>query len=54
MKQIDAQYVRAYTFKEAQVLCSQAGLDVVCGKVFSVDWLWHGWALRAYRESTGS
>ncbi len=54
MKQIDAQYVRAYTFKEAQALCSQAGLDVVCGNVFSVDWLWHGWALRAYHASPGS
>src|SRR5216683_4645112 len=54
MKQIDAQYVRAYTLKEAQALCSQAGLDVVCGNVFSVDWLWHGWVLRAYRASSGS
>ncbi len=54
MKQIDAQYVRAYTLKEAQALCSQAGLDVVCGNVFSVDWLWHGWALRAYHASSGS
>lgn len=54
MKQIDAQYVRAYTFKEAQALCSQAGLDVVCGNVFSVDWLWHGWALRAHNASSGS
>ncbi len=54
MKQIDAQYVRAYTLKEAQALCLQAGLDVVCGNVFSVDWLWHGWALCAYHASTGS
>lgn len=54
MKQIDAQYVRAYTLKEAQALCSQAGLDVVCGNAFSVDWLWHGRALRAYRASSGS
>lgn len=52
MKRIDTQYVRAYTLKEAQTLCSQAGLDVVCGTVFSVDWLWHGWVLRAYRTST--
>ena len=52
MKQIDAQYVSTYTLEEAQAFCSQAGLDVACGKVFSVDWLWRGWVLRAYPASS--
>ena len=51
IRRIDAQYARAYALKEAQTFCSQAGLDVTCGKVFSVDWLWHGWTLRAYRTA---
>ncbi len=39
--------VRAYTLAEAQALCVQAGLHVVNGKAFPIDWFWHGWALRA-------
>jgi ubiquinone/menaquinone biosynthesis C-methylase UbiE len=40
--------VHAYTLAEAQSLCRQAGLRIACEKAFSVDWLLHGWALRAY------
>src|SRR6266550_1327978 len=32
---------------EAQALCARAGLHVVYGKAFPVDWFWRGWALRA-------
>jgi len=34
--------VHAYTLAEAQSLCVQAGLRVVCEKAFPIDWLWHG------------
>ncbi len=46
-RRIEGGHVRAYTLSEAQALCVQAGLRVVCERVFLVDWLWHGWALRA-------
>ena len=46
-KRIDPAYVRAYTLAEAQSLCVQAGLRVVCKKAFTINWLWHGWVLRA-------
>jgi ubiquinone/menaquinone biosynthesis C-methylase UbiE len=46
-RRIEGGHVRAYTLSEAQALCVQAGLRVVCGRVFLVDWLWHGWVLRA-------
>jgi SAM-dependent methyltransferase len=50
-KRIDPAYVRAYMLDEAQFLCTQAGLRVTCKKAFTVDWLWHGWALRAVWSS---
>ena len=40
-------HVRAYTLAEAQALCARAGLHMVYGKAFPVDWFWRGWALRA-------
>lgn len=46
-RRIEGGHVRAYTLSEARALCEQAGLRVVCERVFLVDWLWHGWALRA-------
>lgn len=39
--------VHVYTLAEAQSLCRQAGLRIVCEKAFRIDWLLHGWALRA-------
>src|SRR2546423_13616166 len=47
MRRIEGGHVHAYTLSEAQALCGRSGLRVVCGRVFLVDWLWHGWALRA-------
>jgi len=41
--------VHVYTLAEARSLCVQAGLQIVEDKAFSVDWLLHGWALRASR-----
>lgn len=38
---------RAFTLPEAQKLCTRAGLRVARVKGFPIDWLWHGWALRA-------
>jgi ubiquinone/menaquinone biosynthesis C-methylase UbiE len=39
--------VQVYTLAEAQSLCRQAGLRLECSKAFCIDWLLHGWALRA-------
>ncbi len=47
MRRIEGGHVRAYTMAEAQALCALAGLRVVCGRDFPIDWLWRGWALRA-------
>jgi SAM-dependent methyltransferase len=47
---IEGGHGRAYTLAEARALCGGAGLHIVCGKVFTIDWLWHGWALRAGRS----
>lgn len=46
-KRVDPAYVRAYTLHEAQSLCMQAELCIICHKAFTIDWLWHGWVLRA-------
>ncbi len=47
LKGIEGSYVRAYTLAEARSLCAQAGLRVAHTQTFTVDWLWHGWVLRA-------
>jgi ubiquinone/menaquinone biosynthesis C-methylase UbiE len=47
LRWVEKGQVRAYTLAEAQALCVRAGLHVVYGKAFPVDWFWHGWALRA-------
>jgi len=39
--------VHVYTLAEAQSLCRQAGLCLVCEKALRIDWLLQGWALRA-------
>ncbi len=47
----------AYTLAEARALCVGAGLHIVCEQVFTIDWFWHGWSLRAadpYPEQIGS
>jgi len=49
LRRIEGSRVRAYSLAEAQALCQQAGLHVASEKVFKVDWLWHGWVVRAYR-----
>jgi hypothetical protein len=57
MQWIEGGHGRAYTLTEARALCVGAGLHIVCEKVFTIDWFWHGWALRAadpYPEQIGS
>ena len=49
LQRIERSRVHAYTLAEAQALCQQAGLHAASGKVFTVDWFWHGWVLSAYR-----
>ena len=46
-RRVEEGLVRAYTLAEARALCTRAGLHVVYGKAFPVDWFWRGWALRA-------
>jgi ubiquinone/menaquinone biosynthesis C-methylase UbiE len=53
MKRIEGGKVHAFRLAEARSLCARAGLRVVCEKTFSIDWLWRGWALRAYDASSG-
>lgn len=50
LRRIERNSVRAYTLDEAHALCQQAGLHVACGRSFTVDWLWHGWVVRASRS----
>ncbi len=45
-RRIEGGHEHAYTLSEAQALCMQAGLCVVCEHAFTLDWLWHGWVLR--------
>jgi ubiquinone/menaquinone biosynthesis C-methylase UbiE len=47
LRRIESNNVRAYTLSEAQALCKEAGLHVVSSNMFTVDWLWHGWVVRA-------
>ena len=44
---IEGNKVHAYTLKNAKLLCTQAGLRVDREKVFTIDWLWHGWIISA-------
>jgi ubiquinone/menaquinone biosynthesis C-methylase UbiE len=48
---IEGNRVHAYTLVEAQSLCERVGLQVASGKAFTIDWLWRGWVVRAYRAS---
>lgn len=45
-QRIEGGHARAYTLPEAELLCQQAKLHILCGKPFKVNWLWHGWVLR--------
>lgn len=46
-RRIEGGQGRAITLSEAQVLCTRAGLSVICARRSFIDWLWHSWALRA-------
>ncbi len=52
LRRIEGSSVRAYTLPEAKALCQQAGLHVASENVFKVDWLWHGWVVRAYSTAS--
>jgi ubiquinone/menaquinone biosynthesis C-methylase UbiE len=52
LQRIEKSRVHAYTLPEAQSLCQQAGLHVLSWKVFKIDWLWHGWVIRANKASS--
>ena len=51
LQSIERNNLHAYTLVEAQAFCQQAGLHVASEKMFTVDWLWHGWVVRAYRTA---
>jgi ubiquinone/menaquinone biosynthesis C-methylase UbiE len=52
LKQFEGNSVHAYSLTEALSLSQQAGLHVASRKEFTVDWLWHGWVLSAYRTNS--
>jgi ubiquinone/menaquinone biosynthesis C-methylase UbiE len=52
LQRIERNNVHASTLVEAQALCQQVGLLIASEKVFTVDWLWHGWVARAYRTAS--
>jgi ubiquinone/menaquinone biosynthesis C-methylase UbiE len=52
LQRIEGSSVHAYTLAEAQTLCQEAGLHIASKNVFTVDWLWHGWVVRAYRTAS--
>jgi ubiquinone/menaquinone biosynthesis C-methylase UbiE len=47
LRRIEGTYVQAYTLEEARSLCTQANFLVETAHAFQVDWLWHGWVIRA-------
>ena len=49
---IEGNKVHAYTLKNAKLLCVQAGLRVDQEKIFTIDWLWHGWIISANRPAS--
>ena len=49
LQRIEGNSVHAYTLAAALSLCDQAGLHIAKEKVFTVDRLWRGWVVRAYR-----
>ncbi|HEY7346966.1 MAG TPA: class I SAM-dependent methyltransferase [Ktedonobacterales bacterium] len=49
VRRVVGRQVHVYTLKEAESLCREADLHIVCEKTFSIDWLLHGWGLRASR-----
>ncbi len=49
LQQIEGNKVHACTLKDAKLLCKLAGLNTDREKVFSIVWLWQGWALSTYR-----
>jgi ubiquinone/menaquinone biosynthesis C-methylase UbiE len=51
LRRTEGSSVRAYSLTEAKALCQKAGLHVASEKMFKVDWLWHGWVVRAYRTA---
>ncbi|MFI5271752.1 MAG: class I SAM-dependent methyltransferase [Ktedonobacterales bacterium] len=51
VRRFDAGHLRAYTLAQARELCQSAGLRVEAERTFTINWLWHGWGLRASTAS---
>lgn len=47
LRLVEGERGHALTLNEAQALCEQIGLHMSNSKAFTVNWLWHAWALRA-------
>ena len=47
VRRVVGESVHVLTLPEVKALCLEAGLEVAAEKSFSIDWLLHGWALRA-------
>ncbi len=51
LRRLEDSPVHALTLSEVQLLCTQVGLYVARGRAFKVNWFWHAWVLRAYRDA---
>ena len=51
LRHTEEMYVRAYTLSEVKTFCTQAGLQVISGYAFSIDWLWHGWIITLQKQT---
>jgi SAM-dependent methyltransferase len=47
VRRVVGESVHVLTLPEVKALCLEAGLEVAAERAFSIDWLLHGWALRA-------
>ena len=50
VRRVVGESVHIFALAEAKSLCLEAGLRIASEKVFSIDWLLHGWALRASQD----
>jgi len=49
VRRVVGRQVHVYSLAEARSLCQQAGLQIADEKTFCIDWLLHGWSVRAHQ-----
>jgi len=48
VRRVVGRQVHVYSLAEVRSLCQQAGLQIAGEKTFGIDWLLHGWSVRAH------